>query len=97
MNSKIQFGYIETEAKGLQPAIHVSLKESDDTRDKLAKSFFNQLKHTSSWLVVKFDDYVDPQNGNKINITIQPVSPDEIEETIQIMKNRIYPVKEPRE
>lgn len=55
----------------ITPCIKVVMKESDDPRDKLLKSFFEKLEHRSRYLVCEFVDKSNPDAG----INIFPVSP----------------------
>jgi hypothetical protein len=73
-----------------EPVIRVSIVESDDVRDKLIETFFQSLGGESSWLKVEFNQY--PGDENK-NITIRPVRPSELKETVELIQDRLEPVK----
>lgn len=104
MLSTIKIDFAENgNETGFKPVIKVVLKDSDDVRDKLFKTFFQSLGGESSWLVIKFDRIVTSGLGSIFSegketvdeyITISPVEPDELEKTIEIIKNRISPTKE---
>lgn len=61
---------------GNEPYIRCFLDhESDDVRDKLLKSFFQSLGHSSHELTVK---YAEPQNNGTVIIFIKPVKPEDL-------------------
>lgn len=90
---RIDFKGLDDETRGFEPVISVNLENSDDPRDGLLKAFFEELGGQSSWLVVNFH-HNDLDLTSKI-ITIHPIRPDELEETLHIINNRLgYSLKE---
>ena len=73
--------------KGLEPVISVVLKDSEDVRDKLLKSFFQSLGSESSWLEVRYG--TSTEKGTNAYITISRVTSNELEDTVKIIKKRI--------
>lgn len=82
--------HFRDDGKGLQPIIAVKLIDSDDPRDCLLKAFFQALGGKSSWLVAEFNHHIisDTNNATTI-ITIQPVREGELQETSNLIKDRI--------
>lgn len=76
---------------GFEPVIRVVLENSDDTRDKLLKSFFEPLAGQSSWLVVKFEESDSTKEPKRI--TISPVAWYELQETKELIEKRIEQFK----
>lgn len=70
---------------GFEPVIRVVLQDSEDARDRLLQSFFQELGGQSSWLVVKFEDLDLPQR----RITISPVAWHELQETKELIEKRL--------
>lgn len=83
---KIDFAGVDDSANQFRPVIRVELIESDDTRDKLLKSFFDSLGYESNWLVVQFDPKRESSFPHRI--TISPLEPKEFPETITLMTKR---------
>ncbi|HXS59402.1 MAG TPA: hypothetical protein VN703_01150 [Candidatus Sulfopaludibacter sp.] len=89
MNSSIKVDFIEN-GNGLRPVISIKLVESDDVRDQLLKAFFQQLGGESNWLYVSFNNSIHSNDGYlKTSITILPVAPDELQETVSIITDRL--------
>lgn len=89
MKSSIKIDFI-SKGTALEPIISIKLEDSDDVRDNLLKTFFQSLGGQSSWLSVSFDHYiVNPDTGARSYITLHPVTPLELEETISIIKGRL--------
>lgn len=95
--------HFEDGPNGLQPIIKVYLKDSDDSRDALLKTFFQALGGQSSWLFVSFDDVNDGRSDHTVqHITIHPVRPADLLEQSGLMKERgeghvFAPYKQPPE
>ncbi len=68
---RVDFAGGDGVSQGFDPVIRVILIDSDDTRDKLLKEFFQALGGESSWLRVNLDQ---DTTGMK-RITIYPVRP----------------------
>lgn len=89
MKSSIKVDYIHTH-EGLRPAIKVNIvTDSDDVRDKLIQDFFGELKHTSSWLSVKFEGAGIGPNTLIKEVTILPIAPEQMEVARTYMDDRI--------
>lgn len=86
---RVDFKGIDELTRGFEPCIRVSLEDSEDVRDGLLASFFQQLRGDSSWLVVDFYQDVIDEVFQPKRITITPVRPDELEETINTIKDRL--------
>lgn len=86
MNSSIKIDFADN-GKGLQPLIRVLLVSSDDPRDKLLSTFFQSLGGESNWLSVRFDGFEG--NPKREYISIYPVTSGELEETVNIISQRI--------
>lgn len=89
MNSSIKVDFVDADGTGLQPVIAIKLVESDDVRDQLLKTFFQQLGGKSSWLSVSFDHSIQTEPESKTFITIHPITPKELAETISIITDRL--------
>lgn len=92
MKSRIQIDFTEVENQGLQPVIAVTLESSDDPRDGLLRTFFQQLGHESNWLRVSFDHHIitDPSRKEiKSFIRIYPLKPSEMKEESAEMTIRL--------
>ena len=72
-----------------QPVIRVNLQDSEDVRDGLLKAFFQALGGDSNWLVV--NSHIDTIDGKEQpeRLTIYPIKPSELEETIKIIQRRL--------
>lgn len=90
MKSKltIDFRGIDVMPSGQQfePVIRAIVEDSEDVRDSLMKSFFQQLNGESNWLNV---DIWSTGIDNKQVITITPISPSFILDNAEIMLSRI--------
>lgn len=84
---KVDFAGVDDAANQFRPVIRVNLVESDDTRDKLLKSFFDSLGYESNWLVVQFDPKRESSFPHRI--TISPVEPKELKETGNLIYERL--------
>lgn len=74
----------------VHPVIRVSLEDSEDVRDGLMKFFFEKLGHQSSWLTVAFNHHIiNGEKDSKTYITISPVTPEDLAETIRLIKDRL--------
>lgn len=78
---------------GLKPTINVLVEDSEDPRDSLLKSFFEQLGGISSWLEVSFDHHIVNGNTNpsdsKTWITIIPVNPGQLKDMREVAGARL--------
>lgn len=84
MKSSIKIDFADN-GKGLQPFINIRLsKNTDDPRDKLLQTFFQELGGDSNWLSVDFFGY----DGDTDYIRIYPVSREELKETVEIIQRR---------
>lgn len=89
MKSSIKVDFIDN-GNGLQPVIAIRLEDSEDVRDSLLKTFFQVLGGQSSWLSVSFDHYITNDEGvSRTFISIHPIPPSELNETLQIIKKRV--------
>ncbi len=88
---RVDFQGPETQSQGgFEPVIRVNLVDSDDTRDRLLKTFFQSLGGESSWLAVRFgNSSIQSLNTGENNIVISPVKVSELEETRNIIDNRL--------
>lgn len=88
---RVDFQGPETSSHGgFEPVIRVTLVDSDDTRDKLLKTFFQALGGKSSWLQVKFDQsmrFAAGMDGD--HIVISPVKAGELDVLQSEVENRI--------
>jgi hypothetical protein len=90
MESQIKIDFSDLgDGKGIQPIIAVKLVDSEDTRDRLLKTFFQSLGGDSSWLAVRFDHSIEGEESRKTYITITPIASTELQETIDIISKRI--------
>lgn len=87
---RIDFRGIDAMPSGQQfePVIRIGVEDSEDVRDGLVKAFFEKLAHKSNWLRADFDSY-DMYGKLKTDVTITPISPDELDSTILTMISRI--------
>ncbi len=89
---RVDFQGPETSSQnGFEPVIRVNLVESDDTRDKLLKTFFQSLGGESSWLHVKHVKIDQSCHSGLINdsIVITPVKEADIENLKKEIEDRI--------
>ncbi len=100
MKSTVNFDLRSTgnPREGLQPVITARVQLTPDSRDIQAKYMFEQLGD-SSWMSVKYEHPTnDP--GSSVDylqqIVISPIRPDELEETINIIRNRLPAKKDDR-
>lgn len=90
MKSTIRIDFAgQDNSNGFQPVLRVNLQDSEDVRDGLMKTFFQSLGGDSSWLRVEFhtdtiDGIQQPQR-----ITIYPVKPDELQQTMSTIDSRL--------
>lgn len=70
---------------GNRPVIQVHERNSDDVRDKLIDSVFQQLAHHSRWFRVEFkhNTMIDGDVGNLWHLI--PITPEEYEQEIKLM------------
>ena len=64
------------------------MEDSEDVRDGLVKAFFEGLGGTSNWLSVDMTNK-SLFGTNKSYITISPVKPNELKETLNKIKDRL--------
>lgn len=90
MKSTIRVDFAgQDNADGFQPVIRINLQDSEDVRDGLLKRFFQSLGGESNWLTVNFhQDTIDGLQQPK-RITIYPVKESELQETTEIIENRL--------
>lgn len=81
---RIDFHHENPGQAGFEPVIRIRVVESEDTRDRLLKTFFQKLGGESSWLYV---NYLPSQDGQDIQLT--PVIPQQLPETLNIIHKRI--------
>ena len=89
---RVDFAGLDS-SDGFQPVIRINLQDSEDVRDGLLKTFFQSLVGESNWVVLDFHkDTIDgvPQTQR---ITLYPVKPSELQETIDIIDKRIERTK----
>lgn len=90
MKSKITIDFegvcATTKSTSFEPVIKVNAVNSDDTRDKLIKAFFEQLGTESNWLQVRF---YPTEVGEETQIVIQPVKPEDLEKLVEDIKKRL--------
>lgn len=92
MKSSIKIDFTEVPEQGLQPIISVILENSDDPRDGLLRTFFQQLEYESNWLTVQFAHHIvsDVDRGNfRSFIKISPVKPKELKAESEEMALRV--------
>ena len=92
MKSSIKIDFTEVPGKGLQPVIAVIIETSDDPRDGLLRTFFQQLGHKSNWVRVVFDHHLvtDTNRGEiKSFVRMFPLTPDEFKSESDEMLLRI--------
>jgi hypothetical protein len=85
MKSSIKIDFADS-GNGLQPVISIKLIPSEDPRDGLLKSFFEQLAGQSSWLRTQEGLSFDP---NMRIISILPIKPSAFKQTIEEIQSRI--------
>lgn len=94
MQSSIKIDFQDNGA-GLVPVISIKLVSSEDVRDNLLKTFFQSLGGESSWLAVSFDHHVGHEGNasmdaySKTFISLHPVTPYELPETIKLIQSRL--------
>jgi hypothetical protein len=76
-------------ATRFEPVIRVNLEDSEDVRDGLLKAFFEALGGTSSWLSVDYHQDTIDGKIQPARITLTPVVPKELYETIDEIKRRL--------
>jgi hypothetical protein len=78
---------------GNLPVIKIVSRESDDVRDKLLRSFLQQLNHKSRWCVIQYEGYDTVHEEGAIkytnNWTLRPIPPESFLEEIKLMKTEI--------
>lgn len=85
---RVDFSGLDNQENAFEPILRVNLQDSDDTRDRLLRSFFQALGGESNWLHVNFSDFVDVDK-NYQNIVISPVKPSQLQKTKQVIDNRL--------
>lgn len=65
------------------PVIQIIDRNSDDVRDRLIATFLQNLQHTSRWCKILFVDNID---NTSRRWKIVPITPNEIEEEMKLMK-----------
>ncbi len=89
MKSSIKVDYIHTH-EGMRPAIKINLStDPSDVRDKLLQDFFAELKHTSSWVAVKFEGSGINNEGSFREVILLPIAPEQMEVARTYMDERI--------
>jgi hypothetical protein len=83
MKSSIKIDFLD-KGKGLEPVIVCKLIDSDDTRDKLLRTFINKFYSQSNWAKMEFID----GNGS-LDFSLSPITPEELDNTIEEIKKRI--------
>lgn len=73
MKSSIKVDFQDL-GNGLEPVIKAVIIDSDDTRDKLFKTFFQSLGKKSSWLKVDFSK----DRSDVTYALITPVKPEDL-------------------
>lgn len=74
---------------GFEPCIRVNLYDSEDVRDGLLKSFFQNLGGESNWLAVNFQNDTIDGIRQPERITLTPILPNELQETVDIINRRL--------
>jgi len=96
MNSRITIE-VDFENNNL-PIIQIVSKDSDDVRDKLVKSFLQNLKHCSRWTTIQFVgnnlSYKPEPASESWTWKITPVTPEELESEVKLMQAEIKRLKE---
>lgn len=87
MKSKMRVDFKGLGENGFEPVIRIELQDSEDVRDGLLKAFFEKLGHQSNWLVA--DIQSAGIAGEVSYITLTPVEPSELQETVNIISNRM--------
>lgn len=86
MKSKMRIDFEGRADGGLEPVIMINMMDSEDPRDGLLKAFFEKLGGESNWLVAEINSF---GISGESRIALRPVTPSELQETVDIIKNRI--------
>lgn len=81
---RIDFHHENPGQAGFEPVIRIRVLESEDTRDRLLKTFFQKLGGESSWLYV---NHLPSQDGQDIHLI--PVTPQQLPETLDVIYKRV--------
>lgn len=88
MQSSIKIDFVDN-GNGIQPVIAVKLCDSEDVRDGLLKTFFQQLGGVSSWLLVEMNTHSTPGQPEMGYIHILPVKPNDLKTNADNMLVRL--------